>query len=172
MGVRNSSTLYTMPVTWQTKFRERRASASVGSLILRRKIGKTLPSFLLFKRSALAKLILFKPRNSLNSESEMSFGTPFTARLLVCCLLIWKVLGRLTFTFWPSAAFILFSFCKIITSCIESPMIRKSPFGSSLIWETLRPGWNCLNSPSSLRQFFVFCLDTTENNWNVVLNDS
>ena len=32
-GVRNSSTLYTMPVTWQTRFRESRASVSVGSLI-------------------------------------------------------------------------------------------------------------------------------------------
>ena len=31
-GNRNSSTLYTMPVTLQTKFWERRASASVGSL--------------------------------------------------------------------------------------------------------------------------------------------
>ena len=72
-----------MPVTWQTKFLERRASASVGSLISRRKIGKILPSFLLFKRSALAKLILFKSRNSLNSESEISLGTPFTARLLL-----------------------------------------------------------------------------------------
>ena len=129
----------------------------MGSLIFSRKIGKTLPSFLLFKRSALAKLILFKPRNSLNSESELSLGTPFTAKLLVC-LLIWKALGRLTFTFWPSAAFILVSFCKIITSCIESLMIRKSPFGSSLIWETLRPGWNCLNSPSSLRQFLSSAL--------------
>ena len=109
-----------------------RASASVASLISSRKIGKTLPSFLLLKRSALAKLILFKPRNSLNSESEISLGTPFTARLLVCCLLVWKALGRLTFTFWPSAAFILFSLCKIRTPCIESPMIRKSPFGSSL----------------------------------------
>ena len=158
MGVRNSSTLYTMPVTWQTKFLERRASASVGSLISRRKIGKTLPSFLLFKRSALAKLILFKSKNSLNSESETSFGTPFTARLLVCCLLIWKALGKLTFTFWPNAAFILLSFCKIMTSCIESPMIKKSPFGSSLIWETLRPGWNCLNSPRSLRQFLCSAL--------------
>ena len=107
MGVRNSSTLYTMPVTWQTKFLERRASASVGSLISSRKIGKTLPSFLLFKCSALAKLILFKSRNSLNSESEISLGTPFTARLLVCCLLIWKALGKLTFTFWPSVP----SFC-------------------------------------------------------------
>ena len=155
MGVRNSSTLYTMPVTWQTKFLERRASASVGSLISRRKIGKTLLSFLLFKRSALAKLILFKSRNSLNSESEISLGTPLTARLLVCCLLIWKALGKLTFTFWPNAAFILLSFCKIMTSCIESPMSKKSPFGSSLIWETLRPGWNCLNSPSSLRQACV-----------------
>ena len=37
-------------------------------------------------------------------------------------------------------------------------MIRKSPFGSSLIWETLRPGWNCLNSPSSLRQFLCSAL--------------
>ena len=45
-----------------------------------------------------------------------------------------------------------------MTSCIESPMIKKSPFGSSLIWETLRPGWNCLNSPRSLRQFLCSAL--------------
>ena len=51
-----------------------RASDSVGSLISSRKIGKTLPSFLLFKRSALAKVILFKSRNSLNSESEISLS--------------------------------------------------------------------------------------------------
>ena len=37
-------------------------------------------------------------------------------------------------------------------------MIRKSPFGSSLIWEILRLGWNCLSSPSNLRQFFCFSL--------------
>ena len=37
-------------------------------------------------------------------------------------------------------------------------MIKKSPFESSLIWETLRPGWNCLNSPSSLRQFLCSAL--------------
>ena len=37
-------------------------------------------------------------------------------------------------------------------------MIRKSPFGSSLIWETLRPGWNCLNSPSNLGQFLCSAL--------------
>ena len=135
-----------------------RASASVGSLISSRKIGKTLPSFLLFQRSALAKVILFKSRNSLNSESEISVGTLFTVRLLVCCLVVWKALGRLTFTFWPSAAFILFSLCRIRTSCIESPMIRKSPFWSSLIWEILRLGWNCLNSPSNLHQFLCSSL--------------
>ena len=107
-----------------------RASASVGSLISSRKIGKTLPSFLLFKRSALAKVILFKSRNSLNSESEISVGTPLTGRLLVYCLLVWKALGRLTCTFWPSAAFILFSLCKIITSCIESPMMKNHLLGA------------------------------------------
>ena len=37
-------------------------------------------------------------------------------------------------------------------------MSKKSPFGNSLIWETLRPGWNCLNSPSSLRQFLCSAL--------------
>ena len=41
----------------------------------------------------------------------------------------------------------LFSLCKMITSCMESSIINKSPFGSSLTCETLRLGWNCLNSP-------------------------
>ena len=30
---------------------------------------------------------------------------------------------------------------------MESPIINKLPFGSSLTCETLRLGWNCLNSP-------------------------
>ena len=90
-GFRNSSTLYTMPVTLQIRFCERRASALWGSLISSRKIGRTLSSFLLFKRSALAKLILLRLRNSRNSSSVIliSVGTPFIARLLFWVLLIW-----------------------------------------------------------------------------------
>ena len=34
----------------------------------------------------------------------------------------------------------------MITSCMESLIINRSPFGSSLTCETLRLGWNCLNS--------------------------
>ena len=37
-------------------------------------------------------------------------------------------------------------------------MIRKSPFGNSLICEILRLGWNCLYSPISLRQFLCSSL--------------
>ena len=47
-------------------------------------------------------------------------------------------------------------FCKIIMSCIESPITIKSPLGSSLILETLRLGWYCLNSPIIDLQFFNF----------------
>ena len=79
----------------------------------------------------------------------ISVETPFTARLLVDTLLVWKALGRLILTFWPNAAFILVSLCKISTSCNESPIITKSPFQRALILETLRPGWYCLNSPIS-----------------------
>ena len=81
-GDRNSSTLYTMPVTLQTRFCEIRDSALVGSLISSRNFGRTLPSFLLFKCSALAYVILLRSRNSLNSISVISVGTPFTKRLL------------------------------------------------------------------------------------------
>ena len=41
-------------------------------------------------------------------------------------------------------------------SCTESPIIRKSPFGSSLIWLILRLGWYCLSSPKSCLQFLNF----------------
>ena len=88
----------------------------------------------------------------------MSVRTPFTARLFVCVFFVWKAFGRLTFTFWPRAAFIFDLLCRIIMSCTESPMIRKSPFDNSLICEILRLGWNCLNSPSNFLQFLNFSL--------------
>ena len=72
-----------MPVTLHTKFWESSASASVGPFIWSRNIWRTLPSFLFFKRSALAYAILLRSRNSLNSSSVMSVSTPFTARFLV-----------------------------------------------------------------------------------------
>ena len=50
-------------------------------------------------------------------------------------------------TFLPRAALILFSFCRMITSCTKSPIINKLPFGGSSTCETLRLEWNCLNSP-------------------------
>ena len=86
----------------------------------------------------------------------MSVGTPFIARLLVCILLVYKALGRLILTHLPSAAFILLSFCRIMTSCTESPMTTKSPFVSSLILKILRLGCYCLNSPISVLQFLNF----------------
>ena len=49
--------------------------------------------------------------------------------------------------FLPRAAFILLSFCDMITSCIESPIATRSPFGTL---EILRPGWYCLNLPLSI----------------------
>ena len=58
----------------------------------------------------------------------ISVGTPFTARLLVDTLLIRKALGRLILTFWSNAGFILASFGKMNTSCIESPIITKYEF--------------------------------------------
>ena len=72
-GDRNSST---MSVIWQTRFWEMSASASVGSLISIQNNERTLLSFLLFKRSAFAYDILFRSRNSLNSLSVISVGTP------------------------------------------------------------------------------------------------
>ena len=122
-----------MPVTLQTRFWEIRASASVGSLISSSKIGRTLTSFLLFRRSALAYLILLRSKNSQNSSSVISVGTPFIARLLFLNLLVWKAFGKLTFTFLPRTAFIFVSLCEITTSCTESPITRKSPLGNSLI---------------------------------------
>ena len=62
--------------------------------------------------------------------SVISVGTPFIARFLVCALFVCKALGRLTSTFLPKAAFILVSLCNITTSCAESPMTKKSPFGT------------------------------------------
>ena len=56
----------------------------------------------------------------------------------------------------PSAAFVLLSFCSIMTSCTEPLIITKSPFGSSLILEILRLGWYCLNSLISVLQFLNF----------------
>ena len=94
----------------------------------------------------------------MNSMAVISVGTPFIARLLVRPLLVWKALGRLIFTFLPSAAFILLSFCSIMTSCTELPVTTESPFGSSLILEILRLGWYCLNSPISVVQFLNFLL--------------
>ena len=44
----------------------------------------------------------------------------------------------------------------MITSCTESPITKKSPFGDSLICETLRIGWYCLNSPIMDLQFLNF----------------
>ena len=88
--------------------------------------------------------------------SIISVGTPFIARLLVHTLLVWKALGRLTLTFLPRAAFISDSLCNITTSCTESPITKKSPFGNSLICEIFRQGWNCLNSPINDLQFFNF----------------
>ena len=86
----------------------------------------------------------------------ISVGTPFIARLLVCTLLVWKALGRLVVTFLPSAAFILLSLCNIVTSCTESQVTTKFPFGSSLTPEILRLGWYCLSSPISVLQFLNF----------------
>ena len=129
-----------MPVTWQTKFLEISTSALVGSFISSQNIWRTLPSFLYFKYSALAYVILLRLRNSLNSSSIMSVGTPFTARLYGWYFLVWKALGRLILTFLSGAALILFSFCNMITFCRVSPIITKSPFGSSLILEILRLG--------------------------------
>ena len=68
--------------------------------------------------------------------SVISVGTPFIARLLVCVLLVWEALGRLTLTFLPRAAFILDLLCDMITFCTESPITKKLPFLNSLIYET------------------------------------
>ena len=70
--------------------------------------------------------------------------------------LIWYAFSKLILTFFPSAAFILDSLCKITTSCTESPTTNKSPFASSLTCENLRPGWCCLNSPKTDRQVLNF----------------
>ena len=43
----------------------------------------------------------------------------------------------------------------MITSCRVSPIITESPFGSSVILESVRLGWYCLNSPDS----FLFVLN-------------
>ena len=97
-----------------------------------------------------------RSRNSVNSESVISVGTPFIARLLVCTLFVWKALGRLTLTLLARAAFILLSLCSIMTSCTESPITTKSRFGSFLTCEILRLGWNCVNSPINFLQFLNF----------------
>ena len=90
--------------------------------------------------------------------SVISVGT-FIARLLVCTSLVWKaILGRLTLTFLPGAAFIFYSLCNIRMFCTESPITKKSPFGNSLICEILGLMWLCLNSPINDLQFFNFRL--------------
>ena len=58
--------------------------------------------------------------------------------------------------FLPRVAFILFSFCNTVTSCSESPIAKKSPFGSSLNVEILRLGWYCLNLPITFLQDLNF----------------
>ena len=74
------------------------------------------------------------------------------------CLCVWKlkVLGRLTLTFLLRAAFILDSLCRMITCYTELPITKKSPFGNSLICETLRLGLYCLSSPIMDLQFLNF----------------
>ena len=135
-GDRNSSTLYTMPITWQTRFLEMSASALVGSLISQQTMGEPYRPFC---------FLSIHPWHTIFVQVKKFFKffvcyigwNSFNCRLFVCSLLNWKAFGRLILTFLPRAAFILFSFCNIVTSCTESPIAKKSPFGSSLISEVL-----------------------------------
>ena len=95
-----------MPVTLHTKFWEMRVSASVGSLISYWKIGSTLPFFWLFKRSALAQLILFKSRNSWNSVRYVSWNSFYNKTF---CLCFFFLFGRL----WED---LLLHFCLYLHS--------------------------------------------------------
>ena len=103
---------------------------------------------------------MLRSRNSLNSSSVISVGSPLTARLFCLFFAGLEGLRETNLNVFTQCSlhftFILPSFCKIITSCSESPIATKSPFGSSLILKILKLGWYCFNSPVSFLRDFMF----------------
>ena len=145
-GDRNSSTSFTMPVTWQTKFWEIRASALVGLLI---SSWKTLPSFLLFKHSALVVRDFVEIKELYKLFIRYIGWYSFYSKTVGFHFTGLEGFRETNLYIFAKCCLHFTLFCSIMTSCTESPITTKLPFGSSSILEILRLGWYCLNSPIS-----------------------